>query len=340
MKKVEKKRIDWIDTLRGLAMFFVVWGHNQKNGTLIRKYIYSFHMPMFFFISGLTFGEADKLPFKDFLKKKVKGLIIPYIVLNILCYIIRLIFYKTGIIASFDYIGYIGGVFYANNKILPIPAGPSWFLISLLLVDIIFYFLKRNTNSDFELGVSCFICALISYVNSLSKFQIRGPFHFEAVLMGVMFYYLGYLFIKNIKKFDFLLKDNTRMLFYGLALGSIGFVTAYVNRRVSMDANLYGSITLFFISSICTILGLVLFVNLFLKKSHFLKTIGQNTVFYLGYHSMLILVMKHFYIKLFNSNLYVLLIAIGMTIVLYPLSILVKKYCPILIGKINIKVLN
>ncbi len=340
MEKIEKKRIDWIDTLRGLAMFLVVWGHNQKNGTLIRKYIYSFHMPIFFFISGLTFGENDKLPFKDYVKKRVKGLIIPYLFLNIICYIIKVIYFNTGIIDEFDYIRAFFGIFYSSNKILPTPCNPSWFLVSIFIVDILFYLLKKYTKNDFQLGLSCTICALISYVNSLSKFQIKTPFHIEAVLMGTMFYFLGYLFIKNIKKFEFILKDKFRMLSYGLTIGSIGFITAYVNRRVSMDGNLYGSITLFFTSSICTIFGLILFVNMFMKKSHFIKIIGQNTIFYLGYHYMLALVLMKFYPKLFNSNLYTLLVSIGITVVLYPLSILVKKYCPILIGKINIKALN
>ena len=49
-------------------------------------------MPIFFFISGLTFGENDKLPFKDYAKKRVKGLIIPYLFLNIICYIIKVIY--------------------------------------------------------------------------------------------------------------------------------------------------------------------------------------------------------------------------------------------------------
>ena len=45
-------RIDWIDTLKGVAMIFVVWGHcfPTYKGR-IKKYIYSFHMPLFFFIS-------------------------------------------------------------------------------------------------------------------------------------------------------------------------------------------------------------------------------------------------------------------------------------------------
>ncbi len=140
MEKVTK-RIDWIDTLRGLAMYFVVWGHCQKNYNFIRKYIYHFHMPIFFFISGLTFGDSDKIPFKVFAKKKFKSLVIPYFVMNIVCYILMVIMYRFGIIEEFSYLKNFFGIFYSNNKILPFPCGPGWFLLSLFLVNIIFYIL-------------------------------------------------------------------------------------------------------------------------------------------------------------------------------------------------------
>ncbi len=333
MNNKVSKRIDWIDTLRGIAMFFVIWGHSQKNKTFIRKYIYSFHMPLFFFISGLTFGNSDKLPFKEFLKKKIKGLFIPYIVLNIVCYFADIVMYYLHIIPKFSYIKYILGTMYASNRILPIPCGPSWFLLSLLLVDIIFYFFKKNCKTDFELGIVCSICGIISYVNSISGYQIRGPWHIEAVFTGIVFYYIGYLFMKHINKFDFILKDKWRMFFYGLLLGMLGFAGQYINRRVSMDGNLYGSIFLFYFNSLCSISGLILFVNLFLKKSFVFKDVGKKTTFLLGYHNLFILTLKHYWPLFDSGNLNMFVCALIVFIVTYLLSFPVYKFLPFLAGK-------
>ena len=53
MKK--SKNIAFIDTLKAIGIILVVIGHND---TILTKYIYSFHMPLFFFLSGITFNDA------------------------------------------------------------------------------------------------------------------------------------------------------------------------------------------------------------------------------------------------------------------------------------------
>ena len=67
-------RIDWIDTGKGFGIILVVFGHVIRglvHGQLwmwsptsffINGWIYAFHMPLFFFISGLfLFRAAEKL---------------------------------------------------------------------------------------------------------------------------------------------------------------------------------------------------------------------------------------------------------------------------------------
>ena len=332
----KKERVEWIDALRGLAMFFVIWGHTYStNKTIIKNYIYSFHLPLFFFISGLTFGDSDKLSFKEFAKKRIKGLLIPYLIINIICYFFMIVLYNFDIIKNFGYIKDIAGIFYSNNSILPIPCGPAWFLVTLFLSEILFYFLKKNTKNDFDLGVVVIICGLISYVNSLSKFQIWSPLHISTALTGVVFYYLGYLFIKNIKKFDFILKDKLRMFMWGGSLGLIAIILEYNNRRVSFDANVYGSITLFYFSALFSIFAFMMLTMLILQKSHILKNIGKNTIFYLAYHDLILFTLRHYYPNCFKGSIKVLLLALCVTLFMYPFALLCDKYFPIIGGKIK-----
>ena len=80
-----KERIDWIDYAKALGVFLVIMGHTYKGYSFI-GWIYSFHMPLFFFLSGTTL-KIEQISCKEFFKEGVKALLIPYI-LYILEYLI------------------------------------------------------------------------------------------------------------------------------------------------------------------------------------------------------------------------------------------------------------
>jgi len=62
---MKNKRIEWADTLKAIGIFFVVLGHNVLPAEMY-KYIFSFHVPLFFFISGYLFFPEKFRNFSDF----------------------------------------------------------------------------------------------------------------------------------------------------------------------------------------------------------------------------------------------------------------------------------
>lgn len=49
----KKERLHWLDYSKTIGMYLVVLGHVIKDNTqLLKGIIYSFHMPLFFFLSG------------------------------------------------------------------------------------------------------------------------------------------------------------------------------------------------------------------------------------------------------------------------------------------------
>lgn len=55
---IESKRINWIDNGKAIAVLLVGLGHYNCSGTLA-KLIYTFHIPLFLFLSGINIiGEA------------------------------------------------------------------------------------------------------------------------------------------------------------------------------------------------------------------------------------------------------------------------------------------
>lgn len=76
------RRIRYIDLLKALAMMLVIAGHiNFANGPL-KPWIYAFHMPAFFFASGLVSreeGAGSAGAFAHLVWKRAQSLLLPYI---------------------------------------------------------------------------------------------------------------------------------------------------------------------------------------------------------------------------------------------------------------------
>ena len=80
------QRLEYIDHLKAVAITLVVFGHFLIAINPLRfsyhpvQVVYSFHMPLFFFLSGYMVGFKDhgKLPL-SFIKKKITTLLLPWV---------------------------------------------------------------------------------------------------------------------------------------------------------------------------------------------------------------------------------------------------------------------
>lgn len=133
-----EKRSDSIDIMRGIGIFLVVFAHilKQNNVFSIKDWIYSLHMPLFFFISGM-FIKKNEL-FKSFFWKKLVTIVIPYFVwaaISLLYWVLIESRFRT--IDDFNLIKGILGIPYANGNWLPYNE-VLWFLPVLFITSIIF----------------------------------------------------------------------------------------------------------------------------------------------------------------------------------------------------------
>lgn len=80
---INPNRIDWIDVAKGIAILLVIIGHTVQFGSATRNVIFSFHMPLFFILSGYTFRLVDDFPaFLQRLKKLIRHLIYPSLIVS------------------------------------------------------------------------------------------------------------------------------------------------------------------------------------------------------------------------------------------------------------------
>lgn len=73
-----KERVRYFDIAKGVAIFCIIAGHMRN--TIINNFVFTFHVPIFFLISGY-FLKSNR-PFKEFVTKKYNQLIRPYMVLE------------------------------------------------------------------------------------------------------------------------------------------------------------------------------------------------------------------------------------------------------------------
>ena len=88
------KRIEWIDIAKGIAIVLVIAGHTAEMGSFTRSIIFSFHIPLFFMLSGYTIKPAhSREEFLRGMKKDALRLLLPY-VLSALAFALIQIFYR------------------------------------------------------------------------------------------------------------------------------------------------------------------------------------------------------------------------------------------------------
>ena len=84
--KNKSERVEWIDCAKGIGIILVIMGHSICPDTLL-YWLYTFHMPLFFFLSGLTFNFDKYFEFKSFVISKIKSLLIPYALLSLIYFV-------------------------------------------------------------------------------------------------------------------------------------------------------------------------------------------------------------------------------------------------------------
>jgi fucose 4-O-acetylase-like acetyltransferase len=160
------------DVLRGGAIILVVCGHSFlplasmiPNYQLGIKYalIWNFHMPFLFFVSGLFASRLLKRTFKDAVIRKVRQLIVPYLLFSALEITVNIL---------------LGGL--TNTKLQPInyltmlvqPVQEMWFIYVLFFLFMLYYAIHK---------------LLDKHLGSSTKFSVE----LILVVLGFILFFIG-----------------------------------------------------------------------------------------------------------------------------------------------------
>lgn len=331
-KEAISGRINWIDWAKAITIILVVMGHfnfNQSSFTY-QNFIYIFHMPIFFFLSGYLYKSIPEFPV--FFKKNVLSLIVPYLFFNILTLIcITLPYLLLGKITITDleasFLSFLTGGSFTF-------AGPTWFLISLFNVKLISYFiLKLKIKYQILLIIIFPIIALL----------IKGNLYYglKAAFVCIPFYIVGF-HVRNNNLLDKIKDSRYLQLFLFL----ISFVFLVVSNNIQGRIDVYKCVLgtyplLFYVNAFVGSFMVIMFCKMLNNlESKFVKTISSGTIVILGLHIFLNIYISKIVSKLghmiytdFSLNLFVIiLMSITVVLILYYPILFLQKYFPFFIG--------
>lgn len=345
-----KKRIEYIDIARAIAMIYIVLGHtlvHSEHCHLIFKLLYSFHVVLFFLISGFTFNIKLEQSFFEFFKSKFVRIMIPYFIWALLFLIPYMLFgndvgNSLGTHSSFDIKTQIINIFYGNGNMSALKQNSSlWFLPALFTMEMFYYFIiKLSKNNKYFYLVNIFILLLVSYLNNHLAFIF--PWGINTVLSVGIFFYIGYL----CKKYD-LFTDFKLFKWYNIIIMLIvGILACFFNcKTVSCIDYDYGYFTLALISGFCLSICTIYLCSK-IGKNKILEYVGRNTMGILIFHKLIILIfqtkMGIISELLSNSNMIVeMIISIVVVLITIIFSLIateiIKKIFPLCIGEFKNK---
>ena len=191
--------------MQAFGIILVVAGHStyqlQQSGHMpaVRQWIYSFHMPLFFFISGyllkysntrkgIQLSDMPALGKDGFITGKARRLLVPYVIISSVAFIPKTMMSAIALRpVDMSVWSYLGMLLYPHSNVI----GYFWFLPPLFLI-FCFTLLaaKTKVNINDSLLIVCLIA--VSIVNPGTGFL-----GLDSALYNAVFFAAGYMFRKT-----------------------------------------------------------------------------------------------------------------------------------------------
>lgn len=316
MKELNVKRIEWIDVCKGLGIFLVFIGHtnvSQLSRTLY-DWIYSFHMPLFYMLSGLVFDKTKYNTFRKYINRRFKTLILPFFILNTILYIIAEVLNLDNVQPQ------------ATELLTGVLA--MYFIRVLFISEVWYYFINQIGNKPFYKLV---LIAVVIYISSFFK---ESSVLLRYILPGLplLYYGIGNIFKDSIKACVNNATARRLVLCFMLSVLFSLILLPYRKFTVFMDIILALSGILSLIS-VGVLLQRANFFS-FVKVKTYIVFIGMNTLIVVAFHQIiyngLSVFTKYFHmLPLWDGLIRILLVLLFLII----LCRIVRKYAPFVIGR-------
>lgn len=314
-------RLEWIDWMKALGIYLVVLGHFYSFG---EKFIYVFHIPLFFLISGfLSKKEGDG---SMFWKKIWYNLAVPMLIIASLNFIFHCLphFLKDSFLPIDIY-------WFVRNIVFGMVSGfdTLWFVYTLILLKII---LQYSMSNKLFYSLTVIMLALAYVYNNCDlsglPFFMNEPNVIANTFTAFPFFALGVY----LRKFKLIFNEwNNRAMVVSSFVGSLllVFCCFLFNDYVAMYRCGYGSdILMFLLGGIAGSMMIFAVSKLFGHSPRNIFIISRGTIVILGFHKLLIDMVRVF----FPMSEFDIIFAALIVMLFIPLIIVSEKYFPLIAG--------
>ncbi len=328
--------IPWVDTAKGIGVILTIIGHlwYYSNIPTITTIIYSFHVSMFFILSGYVFSRNEHESYGVFLKKKAERLLLP-------AFLIMLIFSPLNVFlrirnGEFYLLDVLLNMFFFKGRVILGLA--YWFFVVIFEIMAIEGLLSITTK-DLRLKWSV---AILNFLLGYILYKSQLFFDFFGVHKAIIAY--GFFVFGNILH-DMNLKYNScKEHFKNIIILScfIAWMIAgvFCNKSVSMYALSLGRFWFFIISGITGSIVYFKICGIIDKYISVFRKFAPNTVFIIGTHVIVTAAFGKIMTKLQLDHTYIysitaFIFAIVLAFMYLPVCKIVNKKFPILNGRVS-----
>ncbi len=335
-------RKEYLDIAKGIGILLMVLAHCPLVYNPIKQWIYSFHMPLFFFVAGMVWNKSshEKRGFFTwkFLYDKVLRLIIPCFIWGIVYLIIDAVMKRSFSPRYFAYLVYGSQAGFRKAGSL----SSLWFLPCMFLSVCAFEIIQQ-TIAKLKRGiwVLCCVSVVFAVIGLFLPHLSNGyPWSLDVAFLGVAFMIWGYLtasfFEKGAKKENL---SVFLLLIVLLALSLTCFLNlSYVSTNNVDMAGRHTGNPLLYLFNAAAGSAFILFLSVFLCRIQTMASVGTD----LGRKTIPILVIHKPIVRVLNrmgekigipSAITVIIsvaIAVGASLLIY---MVMRRILPILFGE-------
>lgn len=338
---VTKERIGWVDTLRGLGIIAIYVGHFGSHAGPLHSFVYAYHVPLFFFISGFFVKIKSGENLFQSIKKLFLHIMVPYIGFLAIAAIVYHLH------SGYNVPWMIGqGFFGIRNRLF---AGSLWFLPCLFVMAVLYQIILRIVKKK----VFALLVAIILFVVSRTILPFNPGtqpswfWNIDSALYYIIYYAFGAFIFTYIKDIKYKSTNRTQKAIIALfalicfAVTAVvffkgaGYIPSLVNISITPIKWLMGIMIVLFL------IFANIFLAVFLNKVTFLQNLGKSTLILCGTENMLKILVPSF-VSIFSLSinlsdataLKTLIYAIFLlTVNYYTVTAFIKKYMPLLAGQ-------